>query len=103
MGELDRRLAKLEDRMLREHVDRQMAQMARICAAEGLPETCLPEIRRGLEDNARWTLAHAPLSPELVEARILCCAREIAAHLGCDPAEVIAEAERLTELYPLEV
>ena len=88
--------------MLKEHVDQLMVKVAALCAAEGIPDSYLPGIRQGLEAYARWTVAHAPLTLEFVEAEIQRAAEKVAAETGLDPAEIIAEAERLVEVYDLE-
>ncbi len=101
MADLCRRLDRLEASMVRQHVERQMVKVARMCEAEGIPDSELPSIRQGLEAYARWTVAHAPLTLELVEAEIQRAAEKVAAETGLDAAEIIAEAERLVEVYDL--
>ena len=102
MPNLGQRLGKLEDSLIRKHVDRQMVKIAWMCEAEGIPDSYQPTIRQSLEAQARWTVAHAPLTLELVEAEIQRAAAKVAAETGLDPAEIIAEAERLVEVYDLE-
>lgn len=98
MGQLERRLSRLEDISVRQHVDRQMATAAPVLASLGIPPEEWPGIRRDLEDEARWFASHAPLTPDQVEAEIQRVAAGYAAELGIDPAEVRAEADRIAEL-----
>ena len=99
MSSLDRRLEKVTDTMIQQEVDQQMAQVARVTEALGLPPSCLPEMRQCLEDYARAEAARGPMSPEDLEAAIQREAQQVANRTGMTVDEVLAETERIGELW----
>ena len=98
MGEFERRLDKVEDALIRQKVDQQMAEVARVTEALGLPPSCLPEMRQCLEDLARAEAVHGPMAPDELEAAIQREAQQVANRTGMTVDEVLAEAERIGEL-----
>ena len=101
---LERRLDKLEDALIQQEVDQQMVGLARVTEALGLPASCLPGIRRHLEEVARAEAAHGPMAPDELEAAIQREAQQAADRLSAQgeeitAEEIIAEAERIGELW----
>ena len=99
MGNLVRRLGRLEDTMIQRDIDRQMAGLARVTEVLGLPAFCLPEMRHCLEDYARAEAAHGPMAPDELESAIQREAQQVANRTGMTVDEVLAEAERIGELW----
>ena len=98
MGNLVRRLGRLEDTIIQRDIDRQMAGLARVTESLGLPSSCLPEMRQCLEEQARAEAVHGPMEPDELEAAIQREAQQVANRTGMTVDEVLAEAERIVEL-----
>ena len=99
MSNLERRLGRLEDTMIRRDIDRRMAGLARVTEALGLPASCLPEMRQCLEEQARAEAIHGPMAPDELEAAIQHEAQQVANRTGMTVDEVLAETERIGELW----
>ncbi len=101
MGELERRLDRLTEALVRERVNRKLAKFAPVVERLGLPPEAWPIIRRGTEESVRRDLVYGPpATAAQVEARITEEAQRAAELLGLTPEEIIAEAERIVERFP---